>query len=100
VNLSSPEDMLAAMQFMWDHHRADVDVNGIGGDWPLVAITSPDSAAEFPDGAAVTIEATASDKDGSVVLVEFFANETTKIGERDVAPYSMVWTNITPGIIG
>jgi hypothetical protein len=97
VNLSSPEDMLAAMQSMWDNHREDVDVDGIGGDWPLVTITSPASDTEFPDGAAVTIEATASDNDGFVVLVEFFANETIKIGERDTAPFSITWTNISPG---
>ena len=97
VQLSTPEDMLAAMQYMWDHYRGDVDVNGIGGDWPTVTLTSPKNDTAFANGAQVLIQASASDKDGSVVLVEFFANETTKIGERNSAPYSMLWTNIVPG---
>ncbi len=97
VNLSSPEDMLGAMQSMWDNHRADVDVNGIGGEWPLVTIISPKNNSEFANDAQVPIEATASDNDGAVVLVEFFANETTKIGERNTVPYSITWTNITAG---
>jgi hypothetical protein len=97
TNFSAPADMLAGMQSMWDNYRADIDVNGIGGDWPLVTIINPKNNSEFADGAQVPIEAVASDNDGSVVLVEFFANETTKIGERNTAPFSITWTNITPG---
>jgi hypothetical protein len=90
--------MLAGMQSMWDNHRDDVDVAGIGGDWPVVSITSPAANAEFPDGAEVTIAATASDNDGAVVLVEFFASDTLEIGEKSAAPYTFTWTNISPGI--
>ncbi len=98
VNFSTHEDMLAGMQFMWDNHREDVDVDGIGGDWPLVSITSPADSAEFPDGAAVTIEASASDKDGAITLVEFFASDMIKIGEKNVEPFAVTWTNISPGL--
>ncbi|MGH7495633.1 MAG: Ig-like domain-containing protein [bacterium] len=98
VNFSRREDMLAAMQDMWDHHRQDVDVAGIGGDWPLVAITRPVSDAEFPNGAEITIEAEASDPDGAIVLVEFFASDTTKIGEASSAPYRITWRNIPPNL--
>jgi hypothetical protein len=98
VNFSRREDMLASMQSMWDRYRQDVDVNGIGGDWPLVAITNPASDTEFPNGAEVTIEATASDNDGTVVLVEFFASDTTKIGEASTAPYRVTWRNIPPNL--
>ncbi len=97
-NFSSHEDMLAAMQLMWDLHRQDVDVNGIGGDWPVVSITNPKSDTEFPNGAAVTIEAIASDPDGAVVLVEFFASDTLRIGAIGAEPYAMIWTDISPGI--
>ena len=98
TNFSTPEEMLAAMQFMWNNHREDVDVDGIGGDWPVITITSPASDAEFPDGAEVIIAAAASDNDGSVVLVEFFASDTLKIGETDAQPYTIAWTNISPGV--
>jgi hypothetical protein len=98
VNFSRREDMLAAMQFMWDNYRQDVDVDGIGGDWPLVTITSPASDTEFPNDAEITIEAEASDNDGAVVLVEFFASDTTKIGETSTAPYKITWRNMAPNL--
>lgn len=98
VNFSSHADMLAGMQYLWDNFRPAVDVNGIGGDWPLVTITSPASDTEFPEGADVTIAAEASDNDGAVVLVEFFASDTLKIGELDTAPYTITWSNIPPNV--
>jgi Bacterial Ig domain/Carbohydrate binding module (family 35)/Secretion system C-terminal sorting domain len=97
VNLSTPADMLAGMQFMWDNHRADVDIIGIAGDWPTVTITSPVSDSVFVNGDQIVIEAAASDADGSVVLVEFFSNDTLKIGERNAQPYTITWTNVPPG---
>ena len=96
INLSSHTDMLAGMQYMWDHYKSDVDVNGISGEWPTITITSPDTNAVFPDSATVEIIAEASDNDGQVILVEFFVNEGVKIGERDTLPYSIQWTNIFP----
>lgn len=101
VSFSKPEDMLAGMQYIWDNYRQAVDVNGIGGDWPVVTITSPRNDSTFAAGAQVTIVAEASDKDGYVVSLEFFANDTIKIGERTTAPdsiYSVTWTNVSPGI--
>jgi len=97
VNLSAPVDMLAGMQSMWDNHRSDVDILGVGGDWPTVAITSPANNSAFADSDTVFIVATALDADGSVVLVEFFANDTLKIGERTEAPFSIAWTEAAPG---
>ncbi len=94
---SSRADMLAGMKFMWDNYRADIDVNGISGDWPLVSITNPIDNSEFPDSADILIEAEAYDADGSVVLVEFFASDTLKIGERDTIPYSLTWMNVPNG---
>jgi hypothetical protein len=98
ISFSTHEDMLAAMQSMWDKHRADVDVIGIGGDWPLVAITSPANDSVFAGGAQVPIEAVASDPDGSIVLLRFFANDTAQIGQRTSPPYSITWTNIPAGL--
>ncbi len=98
---SSHDDMLAAMQDMWDNHEADVDVNGIGGDWPMVSITSPKSDSTFTAGVPIQIVAQASDNDGSVAVVEFFANDTVKIGEQTTTPdsiYSAIWASASPGI--
>lgn len=98
VNFSSAADMLAGMQSMWDLHRQDVDVIGIGGDWPVVSITSPANDSTFADSASIPIVATASDNDGSIARVVFFANDTTKLGEKTAAPYTLVWDRVRTGI--
>ena len=97
TSFSSHTDILASMQFMWDNYRSDVDVNGISGDWPYVTITSPTNNAIFPDTSSIEITADAYDNDGEITKVEFFANDTLKIGERDTIPYSITWTDIADG---
>ena len=47
---------------------------------PSVSITSPANGATFVEGATVTLTAVASDVDGFVTSVEFFANQS-KIGD-------------------
>src|SRR5262249_31768438 len=42
------------------------------------------------------LSATASDSDGSVVKVEFFANGQ-RLGEDTSSPYSLLWTNANVG---
>lgn len=61
---------------------------------PIASITSPvhGGAAETNQ---VEIEAEASDLDGSIEKVEFFANDT-KIGEDTTSPYAITW-NDAPG---
>jgi hypothetical protein len=62
---------------------------------PFAALTSPLDGASFTPG-DVTLSANAGDADGTVSLVEFYA-DTNKIGEASSAPYSIVWTNPPPG---
>ncbi len=98
VTFSAPDDMLASMQYMWDNNRSAVDVHGLGGDWANVTITSPASDSVFAPGSQVAIQASAIDNDnGYVVKVEFFANDTVKIGERTTAPYAITWVNVPSG---
>ncbi len=59
---------------------------------PAVSITAPANGAVFGFWATVTINASASDADGSVSKVEFFrADGATKLGEDTTAPYSYAW---------
>ncbi|MGA9120810.1 MAG: Ig-like domain-containing protein [Bacteroidota bacterium] len=96
VNFSSQADMLAGMQWMWDHYRSDVDVNGIGGFWPNVSITSPPNDTTFADSVAIPIVAAASDSDGTVTSVKFYA-DSSLIGERTSEPFSITWSNAAQG---
>jgi hypothetical protein len=96
VNLSSHAEILGQMQSMWTSYRSDVDLLGSGGHWPTVTLTSPANNDVFADTATVTLTATAVDTLGSIVSVEFFANDTLKIGTVTTSPYTFLWKNI-PG---
>jgi chitinase len=58
---------------------------------PSVSITAPANGTNVNTGATVTINATASDSDGTVTKVEFFI-DGTKIGEDTGSPYTYNWT--------
>ena len=64
---------------------------------PVITITSPTKSISFIEPANITIEATASDQDGSIIRVEFY-NGTTKIGECFAAPFSFNWKEVPGGI--
>jgi hypothetical protein len=65
---------------------------------PTATITSPANNASFGYRANVTINASASDSDGTVRKVEFFRNDgATKLGEDTTAPYSYVWQRAPSG---
>lgn len=63
---------------------------------PVVRISSPLKAASFTSPATITIEATASDPDGSLIKVEFFRGNI-KIGEKLTTPYSFTWKEVPEG---
>jgi hypothetical protein len=96
-DVTQPIDMLEGMKYLWDNHRTSVDVLGIGGDWPTVSIVSPADKAEFADTSDIFIEVEANDQDGSIVSIEFFVNDTLKIGEIADTPYVFTWTNVSAG---
>jgi hypothetical protein len=73
-----------------------VNVSGAPAMAPTVQITAPASGSKFPFKSDITITATASDSDGTVQKVEFFAG-TTKLGQSTTAPYSFVWHRPGPG---
>ena len=63
---------------------------------PSVNLTAPSNGANFTAPASITVSADASDSDGTVTKVEFFAG-STKIGEDTSAPYSISWNNVSAG---
>jgi uncharacterized protein YhjY with autotransporter beta-barrel domain len=63
---------------------------------PTVSITAPTNGATFTSPAAITIQASAADSDGSVARVEFF-NGTAPLGTSTTAPYTFTWTNVPAG---
>jgi YD repeat-containing protein len=63
---------------------------------PSVSVTAPTAGNVFTAPASITINASASDADGTVSKVEFF-QDSTKLGEDLTAPYSFSWTNVAAG---
>lgn len=59
---------------------------------PSINLDSPSNNASYYDSAVVPILATATDNEGAVALVEFFAN-AVKLGERASPPFAFNWTN-------
>lgn len=70
---------------------------GGGNEPPTVSITSPSGGASFTEGDDVTIEASASDSDGSVTSVKFYYGASNLIGEDTSSPYSVIWSNVPAG---
>lgn len=79
-----------------DSTNVAVTVNPPANVAPTVSITAPANGATFTSPAAISIQATAADRDGSVARVEFF-NGTTLLGTSMIAPYTFGWTNVPPG---
>lgn len=59
---------------------------------PSVSLTNPVAGTFFRAPSEIALAATAADADGSVTLVEFFA-DGVKVGEDATAPYEAVWSN-------
>jgi len=73
-------------------------INNVGSinQPPVVSISSPTKSTAFIAPAAITIDANASDPDGSVTKVEFY-NGTSKLGEITSVPYSYTWKEVPAG---
>ncbi|HEV7903226.1 MAG TPA: Ig-like domain-containing protein, partial [Pyrinomonadaceae bacterium] len=67
-----------------------------GNTPPTVRITSPSDSATFDSGANVQISAEASDTDGTVSVVQFYANDEL-IGSDTNAPFGYSWPGVPGG---
>ena len=63
---------------------------------PVVALTSPIEDSAFVAGATINLTADATDPDGSISRVDFFAG-AAKIGSATNLPYACVWSNVPAG---
>jgi len=73
-----------------------MDFELVGDFAPSVTLTAPSAGQNFVAPTNVTFAANASDTDGTVSRVEFYAGDL-KLGEDTTAPYSLVWSNASDG---
>ncbi|MDC6350926.1 family 16 glycosylhydrolase [Zeaxanthinibacter sp. PT1] len=76
----------------------DADTGSTANQAPSVNITAPSDGSTFSEGTAITITADASDSDGSIDQVEFFADGAS-VGIDFTEPYSVNW-QVAPGATG
>ena len=69
------------------------DIGPVVNQAPSVALSAPATGTR---GTPMTLNAAASDSDGTIANVEFF-DGATKIGEDASSPYSISWTPATSG---
>lgn len=67
-----------------------------GNASPIVSITSPSNGTSYTAPATVTINANASDSDGTISQVEFY-NGSNLLGTDNSSPYSITWSNVAAG---
>jgi hypothetical protein len=64
---------------------------------PQVSLTAPVSGLTFPAGGSINLSVDATDTDGTITKVDFFAGSVL-IGTDTTSPYSVVWNNPTVGV--
>ena len=75
-----------------------VSVTTISPAPPVVSLASPVNGATVTVNSLITLRATASDPDGTVASVEFFANGLS-LGLSTTFPYSMDWNPTSLGTV-
>lgn len=63
---------------------------------PTVSLTSPSGATPFTSPATITVGASATDSDGTISKVDFYAG-TNLIGTATAAPYQITWGPVSEG---
>ena len=71
-------------------------VSDVVNKLPTVKITSPWNSQKYRYGDKISFKATASDSDGTIAKIVFFANGN-QIGEDTTAPYDMTWRSNIKG---
>jgi regulation of enolase protein 1 (concanavalin A-like superfamily) len=67
-----------------------------GNRAPTVTLTSPSTGASYTAPGSVTLSAAASDADGSIARVDFYAGGT-HIASDTTPPYTTTWSNVPAG---
>lgn len=96
-------DQAAGTWFMYYINRAGdrigvmtAPVGSSGNSPPSVSLLNPPDGATFTEPASITIDATASDTDGTILQVEFLVDGSV-VGADTTSPYSYTWTNVVSG---
>ena len=83
-------------------HAANTNMHGsvtvlaVTPNLPVVALTSPNPGATYTAPATISLTASASETNGTISQVAFFA-DSTPLGAATQSPYTLSWANVPPG---
>lgn len=63
---------------------------------PVVSLTAPANGASYTAPASIGLSASASDPEGKLARVEFYAG-STRLGTDSSAPFAMTWSSVPAG---
>ena len=75
---------------------APVSVTVLANTSPTATLTSPAAGTRYFAPATIQLSASASDPDGSVARVEFYANGE-RVAGTTTAPFAAIWNNVAEG---
>lgn len=81
---------------VWLYKPVGWSAPGASNTPPMATISSPANGAEYDAGDDVVVTVDASDADGSVSRVDFYAG-AVKLGEDTSAPWSLTWSDVAAG---
>jgi regulation of enolase protein 1 (concanavalin A-like superfamily) len=73
-----------------------VTISGSTNKPPVVSLTAPANGASYTAPASIGLTASASDPEGKLARVEFYAG-STRLGTDSSAPFSMTWSSVPAG---
>lgn len=80
------------------HKSASVTIvdDSFDNQAPSVTLVAPTNGAVFAFPASITLRAEATDLDGSITKVSFYANDDF-LGQATNSPFTLTWTDARPG---
>ena len=76
---------------------ANITVSTVPNQLPTVSITNPIAGQSFTAPASLTIRASASDSDGTIARVDFYAGPLL-VASDTTSPYEAPWSNVVAGL--
>ena len=90
-------DIRKEMQYMFDHHTEDVDIDNFLGDAPSLDLLSPESGACYETGETVEFEVDVFDTDGTIARVEYYVDKMfssdSLLASVEAEPFNYSWTD-------
>jgi hypothetical protein len=93
---STPHILLNSREAPTNKPQLIVATSDTNNAAPIVSLTTPSTGSTFTTPANITLGANASDADGTIAKVDFYAG-TSLIGSDSTSPYSIQWSAVDVG---